>query len=66
MADYLSGPDADYQAWVSNFVTYANTNLVALGLTAGDILPITTGQAGFNNGFAAHVAAVNKAPSAAV
>jgi hypothetical protein len=24
MADYLPGPDADYQAWVTNFVTYAS------------------------------------------
>ena len=35
MADYLPGPDADYQAWVTNFVTYANANLAALGLVAG-------------------------------
>ncbi|MCC6361272.1 MAG: hypothetical protein IT450_21245 [Phycisphaerales bacterium] len=57
MADYLPGPDADFQAWVANFVTYANANLIALGLTAGDMTPITTGQTAFNTDFADHVAA---------
>ncbi|MFO0840198.1 MAG: hypothetical protein U1D55_16950 [Phycisphaerae bacterium] len=52
MADYLPGPDADYQAWVTNFVTYANANLAALGLVAA-----TTGQTAFNTGFSAHIAA---------
>lgn len=29
MADYIPGPDANFQAWQSNFVTYANANLAA-------------------------------------
>jgi hypothetical protein len=57
MADYLPGPDADYQAWVANFVTYANANLAALGLVAADMTPVTTAQTAFNTGFAAHVTA---------
>lgn len=57
MADYLPGPDADYQAWVTNFVTYANANLAALGLVAADMTPVTTGQTAFNSGFSAHIAA---------
>lgn len=61
MADYLPGPDADYQAWVSNFVTYANANLASLGLTAADLTPVTTNQTLFNTGFAAHIAAKNAA-----
>lgn len=36
MADYIPGPDASFQAWQSNFVTYANANLAALGLVAAD------------------------------
>jgi hypothetical protein len=64
MADYLPGPDADYQAWVLNFVTYANANLTALGLVAADLAPITSGQTAFNTGFTAHVAAVNAAKAA--
>jgi hypothetical protein len=64
MADYLPGPDADYQAWVFNFVTYANANLAALGLVAADMTPITSGQTAFNAGFSAHVAAVAAAKAA--
>ena len=57
MADYLPGSDADYQAWVTNFVTYANANLVALGLAAADLTPVTAAQTTFNTSFAAHVTA---------
>lgn len=64
MADYLPGPDADYQAWVSNFVTYANANLAALGLVAADMTPITTAQTAWNTGFAAHIAAKQAAQAA--
>jgi hypothetical protein len=64
MADYLPGPDADYQAWVTNFVTYANANLAALGLVAADMTPVTTGQTAFNSGFSAHIAAKQAAMAA--
>jgi hypothetical protein len=57
VADYLPGPDANYSAWVANFVTYANANLAALGLTAADLTPVTTAQTTWNAGFAAHIAA---------
>lgn len=64
MADYLPGPDADYQACVTNFVTYANANLAALGLVAGDMTPVTTAQTAWNTGFAAHIAAKAAAQAA--
>lgn len=64
MADYIPGPDASFQAWQSNFVTYANANLAALGLTAADMTPITAAQSPWVNGFTAHVAAVNAAKAA--
>lgn len=64
MADYLPGPDADYQAWVANFVTYANANLASLGLVAADMTPVTTGQTAFTTGFTAHVTAVAAAKAA--
>jgi len=64
MADYLPGPDADYQAWVTNFVTYANANLAALGLVAADMTPVTTAQTGWATAFPAHVAAANAARAA--
>lgn len=64
MADYIPGPDADYQAWVANFVTYANANLAALGLVAADMTPITTAQGSFTTAFAGHIAAKQAAQAA--
>ncbi|MFO0376588.1 MAG: hypothetical protein ACK51N_06025, partial [bacterium] len=64
MADYIPGPDASFQAWQSNFVTYANANLTALGLTAADLAPVTAAQGTWATAFPAHVAAVNAAKAA--
>jgi len=64
MADYLPGPDADFQAWVNNFVTYANANLAALGLVAADMTPVTANQTTWNTNFTAHIAAKNAAQAA--
>ena len=36
MADYIPAPDAEFNSWQVNFVTYANANLAALGLVAAD------------------------------
>lgn len=58
MADYIPGPDASFQVWQNQFVTYANANLAALGLTAADMAPITSGQTTWTTSFTAHVAAV--------
>ncbi len=32
MADYIPGGDAEFNAWLDNFVTYAGANLAALGV----------------------------------
>lgn len=64
MADYIPGPDANFQAWQSNFVTYANANLAALGLVAADMTPVTAAQTVWATAFPAHVAAVNAAKAA--
>jgi len=64
MADYIPGPDASFQAWQSNFVTYANANLAALGLVAADMAPITAAQTTWTTAFPAHVAAVAAAKAA--
>ena len=61
MADYIPGPDGSFQAWQSNFVTYANANLAALGLIAADMVPVTTAQTAWNTAFPAHIAAANAA-----
>lgn len=64
MADYIPGPDGNFQAWQANFVTYANANLAALGLVAADMTPVTAAQATWTTAFPAHVAAVNAAKAA--
>jgi len=58
-ADYIPGPDASFQAWQSNFVTYANANLAVLGLVAADMAPVIVAQTGWTTAFPAHVAAVH-------
>lgn len=57
MADYIPGPDANFNAWLANFVTYANANLAALGLVAADMTPVTTSQTAWSTGFTNHIAA---------
>jgi|GEM_PF-4504562 len=64
MPDYLPAQDAELIAWMTNFVTYANANLAALGLVAGDMTPITTNQTAFSTTFNANVTAQNAAESA--
>ncbi len=44
MADYIPGGDAELNACLDNFVTYAGANLANLGLVQGDIDPIVTAQ----------------------
>lgn len=44
MPDYIPGGDAEFNASLDNFVTYASTNLANLGLVAGDMTPVMTAQ----------------------
>jgi len=53
MADYIAGPDANFQAWKSNFVTYSSANLVAPRLTAPQMAPITASKTGWAKAFPA-------------
>ncbi|MBX3395393.1 MAG: hypothetical protein KF841_08490 [Phycisphaerae bacterium] len=64
MADYIPAADAEFQAWQTNFVNYANANLAALGLTAADMAPIDTAQTEWESAYPAHVTAVASAESA--
>jgi hypothetical protein len=45
--DYIPKPDAELPPYLNNFVTYANANLVALGLVAADVTPISTGATSY-------------------
>lgn len=64
MADYIPAPDAEFNAWQVNFVTYANANLAALGLVAADMATITAAQTTWTSAFPAHVTAVAAAMAA--
>ncbi len=44
MAAYIPGGDAEFNAWLDNFVTYANANLANLDLAACDLTPLTTSR----------------------
>ena len=54
MADYVPLADANFQAWQSNFVVYANANLVAPGLTAPDMALINSADRRWATAFPAH------------
>lgn len=64
MPDYIPAPDAEFNAWQQNFVTYASANLAGLGLVAGDMTPITAAQTTWASAYPAHVTAAAAATSA--
>lgn len=64
MADFIPSSDTDFTAWIQNFITYADANLAALGLTAADLTPIQTAETNWETAYAAHVAAQAQAQSA--
>jgi len=62
--DYIPRGDADFNAWQANFVTYANANLVDLGLAPLDLISIISAQAAWTPSLTDHVAAQANAQSA--
>src|SRR5438876_1532576 len=54
MSDFIPRSDADFSDWLHNFITYANANLAALGLTAGDMTPVQTAATDFDTAMAAN------------
>ena len=62
--DYIPRGDAEFNGWLANFITYANANLVNLGLVAGDMTPVTTARTTWNSKYPAHIAAAAAAVSA--
>ena len=64
-ADYIPGPDGDFNAWQANFVTYASANAAALGLDPlVDIPPLTAAQTTWTTDYAANTAAQAAAQAA--
>jgi len=64
MADYIPRSDTGFQAWVDNFVTYAQTHLAELGLGIPDVVPIAAGRADFDTKMSANFTAQQAAESA--
>ena len=64
MPDYIPGSDTGLQAWVDNFVSYANTHLVELGIGIPDMIPISTARTDFDAKMSANVTAQQAAQSA--
>ncbi len=64
-ADYIPGADGAFDAWQSNFVTYATANAAALGLDPlVDIPPVATAQTAWTADYAANTAAQAAAQAA--
>ncbi|OQY03566.1 MAG: hypothetical protein B6I25_07935 [Planctomycetales bacterium 4572_13] len=61
---YIPRGDNDFLVWVTNFDTYATAHLAELGITAGDMIPITAGRIDFDTKLTANVTAQQAAQSA--
>ncbi len=58
MADYIPAPDAEFDGWQANWVTYAVANAVALGLDpAVDIPAIQAAQTAWDTDYDGHLTA---------
>lgn len=55
-SDYIPSADADFSAWLNNFIKYANANLAALGLVAADLTPLQTASTDWDTAYAANIA----------
>jgi hypothetical protein len=67
MADYIPGTDAAFDTWQTQFATYLNANLAALGLIAldPDVTALNTARTDWQAKYPAHIAAQNAARTAA-
>lgn len=64
MPSYLPASDADFDAWRTNFLAYANSHRPQLGLTLGDLVGVNALASIWDALYAAHVAAKNAAQAA--
>jgi len=64
MPDYIPDTDAEFRAWLKNFLDYANANLAALGLVAADTAPLGTAATTFNTAMDNNIAAQAAAKAA--
>ena len=45
--DYIPNPDAEFLAWMNNFISVLNANLATFGLVAADLTPLTNARNDF-------------------
>jgi len=64
MAGYVPNPDADFDSWQANWVTYAAANATALGMATADVTAIQTAQTAWQAKYSDHVAKQAAAGSA--
>ncbi len=64
MPDYIPGSDTGFQAWVTNFFSYANGHVAELGIDPADIAPIGAALLDFNAKMTANVTAQQAAQAA--
>jgi hypothetical protein len=62
--DYIPRGDAEFHNWQNNFVFYADANLAALGLVAGDLTPIIAAGSAWSSAFSDNAAAQAAAQAA--
>jgi hypothetical protein len=55
--DFVPKNDAEFQAWLANFLTVLNANLATFVLLAPDLAPLTTAQTNFATAYTAQVTA---------
>ncbi|MBD0372172.1 MAG: hypothetical protein ICV60_15125 [Pyrinomonadaceae bacterium] len=56
MADYIPRPDAEFNNWQANFISYLNSHMAELGLSAADLSLLTAAQLQWANTFSALLA----------
>jgi hypothetical protein len=47
MTRYIPPNDAEFLAWINNFITVLNANLATFGLVAADLTPLTNARNDF-------------------
>ena len=64
MPDYIPSRDSEFNDWLNNFVNYAGSNLLALGLMPADMLPITIAKSTWDTAFPSNITAQQAAQAA--
>jgi hypothetical protein len=62
--DYIPSSDAEFSAWLNNFITYANGNLAPLGLAGADVTTLQDAATTWDTAFSNHVSSQAAAQAA--